>query len=62
MSDPTKDSNGNFIDSAGAVIRTPDDKQPVAGEQVKILNPETGKNVQGTWNGSDVVENKDQPV
>ena len=56
MSEPEKDSNGNFVDSNNTTVQTPDGKAPISGEQVTILN--NGVEKKGWWDGSNFVENK----
>lgn len=60
MPDTKQDANGNFLDSTGVPVKTPDGKSPIAGEQVQILNNSSEKVVTGTWNGTNVVENKEE--
>jgi hypothetical protein len=56
-----KDGNGNFVDSTGTPLKTEDGKQPANGTEVEILDESGATTVKGRWNGSNVVEEKEQP-
>jgi hypothetical protein len=57
MGDPAKDSNGNFVDSAGNVAQTSDGQKPVGDQRVVVLK--NGVQKKGWWDGDNFVEDKD---
>lgn len=54
MGQLAKDSNGNFIDSAGNVAQTADGKKPVGDQRVTVLI--NGQQKTGWWDGDNFVE------
>jgi|HubBroStandDraft_1064217.scaffolds.fasta_scaffold532455_1 hypothetical protein len=51
MSEPKRDSYGNFTDGYGTVFQTPDGKAPSAWTPIQVVNSD-GTKTAGTWTGS----------